>query len=392
MIYKSHTNKIRIKVLGAGPTGSILALALANIGSDVTIFDTQSVKQIKSRDRAYALTQSTKNLFEKLGIWQDLYSILTPFEQLIIEDRECDSFIDMNYLNLPYSNNNEIGWIIEHCELMDIVVKHLYKSDNIITNYNTQASIDIGDFDLVIAADGHNSTLRNKIDINLFRIKYSQSCLTAKVLIRGAKSKVAYEVFRHEGPLAVLPMSNNIYQIVWSAPTSLCKKRSKLVPSIFLDKLAAILPTELEPDILIDEPSVFPLHLSIAMNLFKGRVLLIGESAHSIHPVGGQGLNLCLRDVNGLTNIVEKFLEGSIKLHNVPVLYERTRFIDIVLISFFTDFLVRYFSNRFLPLILIRRISILIINKFQLMKKLFLNLMTYGYTNSLIINIFRNDD
>ena len=147
----------------------------------------------------------------------------------------------------------------------------------------------------MVAADGPRSQTRASWGIGTWRIPYRQGCLTAKVILRGTVPGTAYELFRPEGPLAVLPLGGETYQVVWSAPFSRCQQRAELPVGEFLDQLAAVLPPGLEPDLLLDRPGAFAQEWMLARRFRRRAGVLIGEAAHRCHPVGGQGLNLCWR-------------------------------------------------------------------------------------------------
>ena len=208
--------------------------------------------------------------------------------------------------------------------------------------------------------------------------KYVQACVTFKALLRVPYQKRAYEIFRHEGPMAILPMGNNIFQVVWSAPLDKCRYRNSLSESIFLDNLAAVMPEGLEPDIMIGKQNYFPLSFSLPLDLSMGKHILVGESAHTCHPVGGQGLNLSWRDVKELRTLLIKSKSNLISIKSVPKIYSRKRYFDILTIGLFTDFLIRLFSNRNLTYIVFRRFIFYLLLKLAPLRKLSLKITSYS--------------
>ncbi len=371
--------KTKIKIIGAGPTGSVLAIALSKAGSFVNIFDNKSEQQLSERSRAYALTNSSRQMLDKLGLWPKLSTYIVPFNTLYLEDQVICKHLIFNNLDLPKNNNKskEIGWIIDHKNLMKVLLECMSTNHFIQTSFN-KTNQDNLDYDLVIAADGPQSLSRREWNIKSYSLTYKQSCITAKVLIRGAKSKTAYEIFRSEGPMALLPMGNDLFQVVWSAPTYLAKKRMNLNNAYFLDYLAATLPNDLQPDQLVEMPYIFPLQLSISPKLFTSRKLLVGESSHRCHPVGGQGLNLCWRDVEELTRLVGQSNRSKVRISSIPLLFNLYRITDIVLVSLFTDLLVRIFSTDHLFINLLRGFSLDLMSKLPILKKISFKVMSFG--------------
>ena len=179
-------------------------------------------------------------------------------------------------------------------------------------------------------------------------------------------------------------MGGEVYQMVWSAPLRRCQERAGLSPSCFLDHLAAVLPEGLQPDVLLDRPSAFPLQLAFALRLQRGRGVLVGESGHRCHPVGGQGLNLCWRDVSTLMNLVKTVDEGKLPVEKLPCLYARKRIVDLLLVGVFTDLIVRFFSSRNILLVMVglplmvRLPLMFLLARLSLLRQLLLKAMTDG--------------
>jgi 2-octaprenyl-6-methoxyphenol hydroxylase len=205
-------------------------------------------------------------------------------------------------------------------------------------------------------------------------MRYRQGCLTAKVVLRGLAQDRACELFRPEGPFAVLPLGKGNFQVVWSAPWHLCQQRSTLKRSQFLDQLAAVLPPGIEPDRLLDQPRAFPQQWLLARRFHRGRGVLIGEAAHRCHPVGGQGLNLCWRDVDGLLCAVQRGGSAATIARN----YGMSRWLDVLQVGLATDLLVRVFSNRQPLLLPLRRLALQLLKQFSGLRRLSLRAMSDG--------------
>ncbi|KZR64294.1 2-octaprenyl-6-methoxyphenol hydroxylase [Prochlorococcus sp. MIT 1306] len=371
---------MRVKILGAGPTGSLLALALARLGNSVTLCDPLTVEELPARSRAYALTHSSRRLLQSLDLWASLIPHLAPFTRLRLDDQELNrhTYFEVDDLSSQNQLHGAVGWILDHRPLMELLIDRLQTSPKVLLNLGRCDDHHLDGHDLVVAADGPRSLTRQAWGINTWNHPYQNGCLTAKVLLRGADPLMAYELFRAEGPLAVLPMGGEVFQMVWSAPLRRCQERAGLSPSCFLDHLAAVLPDGLQPDVLLDRPAAFPLQLAFAFRLQRGRGVLVGESGHRCHPVGGQGLNLCWRDVSTLMNVVKNVDEGKLPVEKLPQVYARQRIFDLVLVGLFTDLIVRFFSSRNILLLMVRLPLMFLLARLSLLRQLLLKAMTDG--------------
>ena len=351
--------KLSVKVFGAGPSGSLLAIALANSNTNVYLFDKIDKENLLSRDRSYAITHSTRRLLQKLEIWSELENKIIPFYELSVLDSVINKSIVLSTKDLVTNNykSKAVGWTIDHKLLMGVLFEKINKTNQINLQLNCSKINDVLDYDYYFAADGISSYYRKKWNIGTYSYRYSQKCITFKALQRVNHTNRAYEIFRKEGPMAILPMGKGLYQVIISSPSALCDNFIKLPSSLFLDKVSTLLPSGLEIDSLYNNPEVFRLALSISKKLILANKFLVGESSHSLHPVGGQGLNLSIRDINALT-----FLFNDSKNRNqIGLLSKRSkslfifkRYIDILSTSFLTHSLIIIFSNSFTILRFIR--------------------------------------
>ena len=363
-------------VMGAGPTGCMVALALAHQNQRVVLFDPQNSEALTARSRAYAITHSSRRLMQRLGVWNELRKDLVAFEQLDLRDLAAGHQVLFVSDDLAEKNRGHhgIGWILDHRPLMTALLHRLQESALVQLHLGGEAAPIPSPDSLVIAADGPSSPTRESWGIRCWQHRYRQGCLTAKVVLRGVQANQACELFRPEGPLAVLPLGNDQFQVVWSAPMQRCQDRSALPPSEFLDQLAGILPQGIDPDLLLDQPRAFPQQWMLAHRLSRGRGVLVGEAGHRCHPVGGQGLNLCWRDVDVLVTSVQK--GGSAK--RIAARYGRQRWIDLILVGAATDLLVRFFSNRNSLLVGLRQIALQLLKSSHRLRQLSLRAMTDG--------------
>ena len=364
-----------IHVLGAGPTGALTALALGLRGQRVVLFDPLTASELQARSRAYAITHSSRRLLTTLGLWHDLHDALVPFRDLDLRDAATKSQVLFSQTDLATANRKHdgIGWILDHRPLMELLLARLKGNKNVEIHLAEPCPAPSSDA-LIVAADGPGSPTREAWGIRHWGVRYRQGCLTAKVALRGLAHDRACELFRPEGPFAVLPLGQGTFQVVWSAPWQRCQQRSTLQRSEFLDQLAAVLPPGIEPDRLLDHPRAFPQQWLLAQSFHRGRGVLIGEAAHRCHPVGGQGLNLCWRDVDGLLRAVQRGGSAATIARN----YGMSRWLDVIQVGLATDLLVRVFSNRQPLLLPLRHLALQLLKQFSVLRRLSLRAMSDG--------------
>jgi 2-octaprenyl-6-methoxyphenol hydroxylase len=370
-------------VFGAGPTGALAALALARSGWQVQLCDPQPREALLNRSRAYALTHSSAELLAGLDLWQPLRAHLAPFSRLELCDRALSRQVSFLASDLPgqrpQADAAAVGWILQHQPLMELLLSALEQQSGVSLSLGDSAGCaGTTPVDLEVAADGHKSPRRRAAGLRHWQRPYRQGCLTVQVRLRGSKPDQAWELFRPEGPFAVLPLGGDAFQLVWSAPMQRLRQLESLDPVAFLDALSAALPESLQAEVLLDQPRAFPVSLECAWPLRRRALVLVGEAAHRSHPVGGQGLNLCWRDVAALQVLAGQVQAGSLRLRQLPGRYARRRWLDISLVLVATDGLVRLFSNRQPLLLPLRRLAMLLLARSAWLRAVSLSAMSDG--------------
>ena len=371
-------HKKNIKVIGSGPTGSLLALSLACEECNVVLIEPLSDEELLAKDKGYAITQCTRKIFQELGLWNILEKFTFGFTSLSIIDDVISQNVLVRKSDLKEINKDQvnIGWVLEHKHLMKLLIDNV-NSNKFINKLNIDSTND-ENFDFVLAADGRESSARKKWEIKYFKSLYDQRCVSFKAILNGLPNKRAYEIFRHEGPLALLPLSNNIYQVIWFSSKLETDLKLKLSEEKLLKKLRNDLPNNVKPLKIISKLSSFSVTKAFALSSSKKFTnILVGDSAHSFHPVGGQGLNSCIRDVYELSIMIKNFEKLNF-LHRkfFSLKYFLNRFIDIIPLILFTDFLIKFFSNKFLPLNPLRNLIFFTLKKFKFIRINVFSIMT----------------
>ena len=404
----SSSPHLRARVNGAGPTGALAALALADAGWRVTLVDPLDRGQLLQSSRGYAFTHSSQRLLIRLGLWAELRAVMVPFTNLVLADLAIARQVSFGSADLagrrsaPVNNHDgspdaAVGWISSHRPLMQVLHDRLAANPAVALRLGTTAATastatatatastaTAGEqepsWDLLVAADGALSPSREALGIGVWQHSYRQNCLTTQVELRGCGEHQAWELFRPEGPFAVLPLGGRRFQLVWSAPQARCRQLESLPDVSFLDALAGALPAHLQPDALVEQPRAFPVQLLLARRLHRGKAILLGESGHRCHPVGGQGLNLCWRDVAVLHRLALRAASGQLPVQRLPAAYGSRRWPDLLLTLAATDLLVRLFSNRQPLLLPLRQLALLSLAKFAPLRRLSLALMGDGFS------------
>ena len=371
-------------VRGAGPAGSLAALALADAGWSVILIDPAPPARLLASRRAYAFTHSSRQLLRRLGLWERVGTALQPFERLDLTDLGCRRGFRFGPTDLwgARPEGQPVGWIAEHSPLMAVLLELVEAHPAIHCQLGVAPEQPVEgatpDPDLIVAADGSLSATREGLGIGVWRHAYGQHCLTAQVILRGASADTAWERLRPEGPFALLPMPRGRFQVVWSAPSWRCRQLESLSPAAFLDALAPVLPAGIDVASIEEAPRVFPVQLQLARRLHRGRTILLGETAHRCHPVGGQGLNLSWRDVAVLHRLAQRARAGRLPLDRLAGSYARRRWPDLCLTLLITDGLVRIFSNRHPLLLTLRRPALLVLARAPWLRRCLLGVMTNG--------------
>jgi len=340
--------KFDVLIVGAGMVGLTLALALRKTSNlTIAIADTLPVSELMSEPevRVSAINVASQTLFENLGVWSIIIAERTQaYQKMHIWDKAGIGKLDFSVDDLNNSHQNEnLGWIIEN-KVIRNALWHKAQADEGISFFtdNKLANITVGDSEafasfemptasnapnnnvvqstmqvpliakLVVGADGANSWLRKQMDVPMISRDYDHHAIVATVKCSQGHKNTAWQVFLPSGPLAFLPLfpeNSDTCSIVYSTSPEEAKRLTALSPVDFSKELTAASDGKLGSIELISERFSYPLTMRLAQDFVKDRMVLIGDAAHTIHPLAGQGVNLGLLDAASLAQTLSSGID-----------------------------------------------------------------------------------
>ncbi len=394
-----------IAIAGGGIVGVTLAAILKNSGLKVTIIEAKPLEVAAARTQAYAFSLLSSRIYEGIGVWKDIIPHIGKFKSIRLSDSDFSQIVKFETADLK---TDYLGYVAQHNVVLTALQKYIADCPNIhwlcpgkVTDVSyqddfAQVSVDIQGQEryikakLVIGADGARSHIRTLAKITTRGWKYWQSCIAFTIKHTAAQNDTAFERFWSTGPMGVLPLPGNRCQIVWTNPHERAKKLQALEEKEFIKELEYYTQGSLGNLKLVSDRVIFPVQLMQCDRYVKSRLALIGDAAHCCHPVGGQGLNLGIRDAATLAQILISAHNQGKDIGGLQVLkeYETWRKQENLAILGFTDFLDRFFSNNWLPIVIVRRLGLWLMSNLQPLKLFALKLMTglKGKTPKIAVN------
>ncbi len=381
-----------VAIVGAGIVGLTLACALKNSGLTVALIEAQPRSAQLNQRRAYHITLMSSRIFQGLGVWPQILPHISTFRHIRLADADYATVVDLQPEDL---GTETLGYVAEHRVLVAALQDALDQSDltwlcsaQVMQTRYEAAGVDLAltiagqerqvRTRLLIAADGVQSPIRQGMGIGTHGWHYWQSCVTAVIRPEKPYDSIALEHFWASGPFATLPLPDNRCQIVLTAPHAEAQSWLEADAATFLAELDRRYEGRLGKLELVGDRVLFPVQLMQSDRYTLSRLALVGDAAHCCHPVGGQGLNMGIRDAVALAQVLQAAHQQQEDIGAWPVLrrYERWRKWENLVLLAFTDFLDRMFSNNLLPLVLMRRLGLWLLKTIQPCRFLALRLMT----------------
>lgn len=380
-------------VIGGGAfAGLALALALRQgLGPEIPVIVADPALATRpSRDpRATAIVAACRRLFEAIGAWDDVRGEAQPILDMVVTDSKLEDATRPVFLNFAgdVAPGEPFAHMVENRRLIDALVVRA-EADGIDLRATTVASYDarpegvdvtLGDgsviaASLLVAADGARSKLRERAGIVTHGWEYDQSGIVVTVGHERDHDGRAEEHFLPAGPFAILPLSGKRSSLVWTERRSEAARIIGLSDEEFHGELERRFGLHLGEIKALDKPRAFPLSYFVARSFIAERLALVGDSAHVIHPIAGQGLNMGLKDVAALAEVVVDAARLGMDLGGVDVLerYQRWRRFDTMAMGVATNSLNFLFSNQSTLLRTVRDIGLGLVDRAPPLKNLFI--------------------
>ncbi|MBT4871344.1 MAG: UbiH/UbiF/VisC/COQ6 family ubiquinone biosynthesis hydroxylase [Marinovum sp.] len=383
-----------IAIVGGGLNGAMMGLALAEAGFSITIIDSLTSKSQQDPQfdgRCYSLALASIRLMQALGLWE----ALAPNAQSILEIKAADGRAYSNpspyFLHFDHHEIEEgpMGHMVEDRHLRPLLQQRLQSAANIsyraglsvsemaISDTHAQLILDTQEIittRLVIGADGRQSQTAQRAGIKRTGWRYGQTSLVCALSHDTPHQGIACQYFMPPGPLAILPLKGNRSSIVWTESDANAATIMAMDDKDYLAVLQPRIGDYLGKIELAGALYSYPLDLTIAQNYVAPRMALVGDAAHGVHPIAGQGLNLGLRDIAALSEVLSDARLRGEDFSSLAVLlrYQEWRRFDTTALALATDAVNKLFSNDNTLLRTLRNLGMGAINRMPTLRRSFI--------------------
>ncbi|ASQ47439.1 FAD-dependent oxidoreductase [Legionella clemsonensis] len=379
------TKAFDVLIVGGGVVGLTAALAMAERGFMVAVIDATplTVTTTDFDPRVYAINLASQDLLTQLGVWQVLdKNRLSPYKKMHVWDAANKAVIDFD-ARLVIAK--ALGHIVEESILKDALLKKvkeqaaitLFPANKITSIQQEKETITIANEAeswkgrLLVIADGANSPCRHLLSVSLASWSYHQEAIVALVNTEKSHEQTAYQVFNRDGPLAFLPLvDKQCCSIVWSTTPARAKRLMALSEKEFNQALTAAFAEKLGQITLRGKRYCFPLTMRHVRQYTGRNWLLMGDAAHTIHPLAGLGLNVGLADVSSWAKCLDKTNNQLGK--KALEAYQRERKSAVWQIIALMEGLKALFANPLTPVVALRGFGLQLCNHFVPLKKFFI--------------------
>lgn len=396
---KQNKTDFDVIIVGGGLVGASLACALASAKLDVGLkiavienFEFDDKKQPSFDSRTVALSYSSKEVFDSLGLWQGIDELgACAINDIHISDR---GHLGVSHLRASEQDADALGYVVENQYLGIVLYKRIKELSNVtllcpatLKSFNIKnehAEVDVIQNEqsitlsakLLVAADGGQSFVREHAEVKTRQLDYNQTAIITNVACDVPHNNVAYERFTDSGPLALLPLNSsekdqNRYSLVWTLKDNQVEHYLELDDDAFLAALQQRFGIRAGKFVKTGTRVSYPLAYMRTKESVRPRLAIIGNAAHTLHPVAGQGFNLGLRDVASLAQIIVDAARQQNDIGELYTLktYEAWRQRDLLQTTLSTDSLVRLFTTTFVPVVVARNMALLAFDMFPGLKK-----------------------
>ncbi|WP_108813951.1 UbiH/UbiF/VisC/COQ6 family ubiquinone biosynthesis hydroxylase [Loktanella sp. Alg231-35] len=359
--------KTDLIIVGGGLNGPALALAAAQAGFSVTIVDSLALdtrKRVDFDGRSYALAHASMRLLRGIGIWDGIAKHAQPMLEIKVTDGRSGEGPSPWMMHFDHTEIEEgpMGYMVEDRHLrrafLDAMadaplITHL-ASETVVAQQVDQAGVTVTlasgqklNGTLLVGSDGRKSGTATRAGIKRTGWGYGQTAVVCAVEHEKPHGGIAHQFFMPDGPLAILPLTKNRSSIVWSEADARAAELISMSAADFLDALRPAFGSFLGEISLTGARFSYSLGLTLANSFVADRVALVGDAAHGVHPIAGQGLNAGLRDVAALADVLEQARGRGEDIGSLQTLarYQQWRRFDTTTLALATDTFNKLFSN-----------------------------------------------
>jgi 2-octaprenyl-6-methoxyphenol hydroxylase len=379
-----------ITIVGGGLAGLTAAIALADQGFEVAVIDMApkgDLTAVSYDGRSSALAYASCQLFEAIGVWPHMASYAQPILEIRVSDGPSLLHLHFDHETL---GDGPLGHMVENrhtrlalfARMEEMAGIHLFAPEKVATIDRdaglatvTLESGTVIRSRLLIGADGRGSQVRAHMGLALTKIDYKQHGIVCSVEHEFSHCGIAHERFLPSGPFAILPLTGNRSSLVWTEKSHLVETIMGLSDRAFESEVRRRIGDFLGEVKVIGGRWAYPISLQYTQEYVGDRIALIGDAVHGIHPISGQGLNLGLKDVAALVEILAEARRVGLDIGSTATLdrYAQWRTTDNASVFAITDLFNRLFSNDIKPLALARDLGMAAVNEITPLKNFFMS-------------------
>ena len=380
--------QVDVVIVGAGMVGLTLAALLAKQGKTIAIVDHNAPPEFKPNQeydvRVTAVSPGSRAIFEHVDAWSPMQKKrVTPYDAMFVWDVAGTAEINFSSRDLNYPH---LGYIVENVVIQSSLHEVLLKQNNVhwqisstiekVTPHDGNVEIVLKDkkvlqAKLLIGADGRHSSVRQFARIQYLEKSYRQHGIVARVQTEYPHQNTAWQCFLDTGPLAFLPLCNSECSIVWSASDKYADELMQLDKDEFAQRLTEASDMRFGKVLPCSERASFPLVSGQAETMLRPRIALVGDAAHALHPLAGQGANLGFTDVAVLADVLVN-TQHDIGSYKVLRKYERARVGEARVMQCAMDVFVTTFGASSKPVITARNFALHTVDRMQPIKRFFM--------------------
>ena len=374
-----------IRVIGGGPTGLIFALLNAHEKYKIVIHEKLNINGLLQESRALALSASSIDILKKININPKNDLNFIPINKIHTSQKKS-----FGRVIIDQSKSAPIGFVIRYDQLIKALLEKISVNKYISIHFESEViSMDVKksffkdidnkkyNYNFLIFSDGIGNLLNNQFEFSVDNEMSNYSALVCEVTTQLKHQNIAYERFTPDGPIALLPINNeSLSKLVWTGKSNFVESLFKLNNNQFIECFHEQFGERLGQVVDLGKRIVYPLRQQYILKPYIENLLVLGNAAHTMHPVAGQGLNLSIRDIAYLTTILEKN-QYSIDTDIFKEYFEN-RVKEMKSFMKLTHFLVKGFTNDYIGINKIRSLSLFMLDNQKLIKDNFINKFNYG--------------